>query len=170
MKTVFFSHVTLLGILVMSAFISGCNGNAAVNKNDTPSISPDSSMDSDQSLRRLDDEGYLYYMDYTSDYYGPDVIDALRQVGFIDSGCSSFFTHNTEGEPVTCRNYDYPHRVSSEDRTLTGLNIVLHCKPEGKYESIAIGDAVWCDENSPYLQKGGPDLEGFDPGMLDILP
>ena len=163
-------HISLLWIFVMSAFLVGCNVNIAVNKEDAPSMPSDNNEVSDQPLRRLDDDGYLYYMDYTGDYYGPDVIDSLRRIGYVDSGCSNFFTHNTEGEPVTCRNYDYPHRISSEDRTLTGLNIVLHCKPEGKYESIAISDAVWCDENSPYLQKGGPDLAGFEPGMLDILP
>ena len=35
------------------------------------------------SSTRLDDEGYLYYMDYTKDYYGKDVMDAMRKVGFI---------------------------------------------------------------------------------------
>jgi len=60
--------------------------------------------------------------------------------------------------------------VSKEDQTLTGLNIVLHCKPQGKYESIAVADAVWCGEDNPLLQKGGPDKEGFDVKLLDILP
>ena len=119
---------------------------------------------------RLDDDGYLYYMDYENDYYGPEVMDAMRKTGYIDAGCSVFFTHNIKGEPITCRNYDYPHRVSGEDTTLTGLNIVLHCKPEGKYESIAVADAVWCDAQNPLLQRGGPDQEGFDPDMLRILP
>ena len=123
-----------------------------------------------KALTRLDEDGYLYYMDYEKDYYSKEVMDRMREIGFVDPGCSVFFTHNTEGEPITCRNYDYPHRVSKEDRTLTGLNIVLHCKPEGKYESIAVADAVWCGENDPLFQRGGPDLEGFDPDMLDILP
>ena len=122
------------------------------------------------SIFRLDEEGYLYYMDYTMDYYGPDVMNALKEGGFIDTGCSAFFTHDPEGNPITCRNYDYPHRVSQEDRTLTGLNVVLHCKPEGKYESIAMADAVWYDEQNQLLQKGGPDLPGFDIHLLDILP
>ncbi len=125
---------------------------------------------SSDAVARLDEEGYLYYMDYEKDYYSQEVMDAMRKIGYIDPGCSVFFTHNIDGEPITCRNYDYPHRVSKEDRTLTGLNIVLHCKPEGKYESIAVADAVWCDESNPLLQRGGPDLEGFDPGLLDILP
>ena len=122
------------------------------------------------SIFRLDEEGYLYYMEYTQDYYGPEVMNTLKEGGFIDVGCSSFFTHDPEGNPITCKNYDYPHRVSQEDGTLTGLNVVLHCKPEGKYESIAMADAVWCGEHNPLLQKGGPDLPGFDIHLLDVLP
>ena len=142
--------LTVLIVIALSACSSESKDNAAV--------------------KRLDDDGYLYYMDYTKDYYGTEVIDAMRKIGYIDPGCSVFFTHNLEGEPLTCRNYDFAHRVSQEDQTVTGLNIVLHCKPEGKYESIAVADAVWCGENNPLLQKGGPDLEGFDPALLDILP
>ena len=121
-------------------------------------------------LTRLDDNGYLYFMDYKKDYYSPEVMDAMRRLGYIDPGCSAFFTHNTEGEPITCRNYDVLHRVSEEDPSPTGLNIVLHCRPEGKYESIALADAVWCGEDNPLLQRFGPDQEGFDPDWLDILP
>lgn len=121
-------------------------------------------------LTRLDADGYLYFMDYTGDYYGPHVIEAMREAGIIDPGCSSFITHNPEGEPISCRNYDYPHRMSEDDHTLTGLNIVLHCKPDGKYESIAVADAIWCDPDNPLLRVGGPDREGFDISFLDVLP
>lgn len=125
---------------------------------------------SQKSLVRLDEDGYLYYMDYTADYYGPEVSKKLENAGFIDTGCSTFFTHNTDGDPITCRNYDYPHRVSDTDRSMTGLNVVLHCKPEGKYESIAVADAIWCDESNPLLRKGGPDEADFDVHMVDTIP
>ena len=144
----------LMVIVLMLCPLSGCASEA----------------EKQDAVIRLDDDGYLYYMDYTKDYYSPEVLDAMREIGYIDPGCSVFFTHNVAGECISCRNYDYPHRVSEEDRTLTGLNIVLHCKPEGKYESIAIADAVWCGENNPLLQRGGPDQEGFDVNLLDILP
>ena len=147
----------LQAIMVLALIISPMAANASETSN--PCV-----------VTRLDEEGYLYYMDYVKDYYSPEAMNAMRKIGFIDPGCSVFFTHNAEGEPITCRNYDYPHRVSEEDRTLTGLNIVLHCKPEGKYESIAVADAVWCDESNPLLQRGGPDREGFDASFLDILP
>ena len=156
----------LLIISVLTFLITGCGLNISVVNNGTDR----SDVSGQREVIRLDEDGYLYYMDYTKDYYGSDVIDALKKDGFIDTGCSTFFTHNSDGEPITCRNYDYAHRVSKEDRTLTGLNIVLHCKPEGKYESIAMADAVWCDETNPLLQRGGPDLPGFDVGLIDIIP
>ena len=156
----------LLIIAVLTFLITGCGLNISVVNNGTDQ----SDVSGQREVIRLDEDGYLYYMDYTKDYYGSDVIDALKKDGFIDTGCSTFFTHNSDGEPITCRNYDYAHRVSKEDRTLTGLNIVLHCKPEGKYESIAMADAVWCDETNPLLQRGGPDLPGFDVGLIDIIP
>ena len=145
---------TLIVITLMVISISGCA----------------SEPEKQDAVTRLDDDGYLYYMDYTKDYYGSEVMNAMRKIGYIDPGCSVFCTHNVEGEPITCRNYDIAHRVSEEDQTITGLNIVLHCKPEGKYESIAVADAVWCDESNPLLKQGGPDQKGFDVSMLDILP
>ena len=151
-KVCFLTALVAIGLVVV--VLSGCSSH-----NETQA-----------AVRRLDDEGYLYYMDYTKDYYGSDLMDAMRKIGYVDPGCSVFVTHNAEGEPITCRNYDFAHRVSKEDPTVTGLNIILHCKPEGKYESIAVADAVWCGESNPLLQKGGPDQEGFTPDLLDILP
>ena len=130
----------------------------------------DNLIGNSKGIRRLDEDGYLYYLDYTRDYYGSETVEALRKFGYIDSGCSTFFTHNIDGDPITCRNYDYPHRVSKEDRTLTGLNIILHCKPEGKYESIAVADATWIGPNDPMFQRGGPELAGFDLDKLAVLP
>lgn len=125
---------------------------------------------SQKSIRRLDEEGYLYYMDYTEDYYQPELLEEMMEAGIIEIGCSTFFTHNLDQEPITCRNYDYPHRLQDEERTMTGLNVILHCKPEGKYESIAVADAVWCDETNPLLVKGGPDQKDFNIDMLKIIP
>ena len=121
-------------------------------------------------IKRLDKEGYLYYMDFTKDYYSQDVMNKMMEIGYVAPGCSVFYTHNFEGDGIVGRNYDFAHRVSEDDSTITGLNIILHCKPEGKYESIAVADAVWCGENNPLLQKGGPNKEGFDSSLLDILP
>ena len=143
-----------LMVILLIGLLSGCTFNSAKKDN----------------LTRLDEEGYLYYMDYTQDYYSSKVIDKMKMKGFVSPGCSVFYTHNVEGDGIIGRNYDCPHRVSEQDSSLTGLNVVLHCKPEGKYESIAVADAVWCGENNPLCQKGGPDKEGFDVELFDILP
>lgn len=140
--------------MILQLSCSGCSANQTPEK----------------PVRRLDDDGYLYYMDYTGDYYASEVIKEMEEKGLVNTGCSSFFTHNPDGEPITCRNYDYPHRLADETRSMTGLNIVLHCKPEGKYESIAVADAIWCDENYPLLVQGGPDKEDFNFDVLKILP
>ncbi|WP_248922093.1 carcinine hydrolase/isopenicillin-N N-acyltransferase family protein [Olsenella intestinalis] len=119
---------------------------------------------------RLDDDGYLYYLDYAKDYYSEEVLRKLDESGATRPSCSAFFTHTLEGEPLTCRNFDEPHRVSAEDRTITGLNVVLHCAPAGKYESIGAADAVYCDTKNPLLKRGGPDVEGFSADLLDTIP
>ena len=160
----------LLTASITAACFTGCGGAAQPAAEQQPTAEQPATEQQpaaeQRSVTKLDDDGYLYYMDYTKDYYGPEIIEALRKV----AGCSNFFTHNTEGEPITCRNYDYPHRLPDEKRSLTGLNVVLHCKPEGKYESIALADAIWCDENNPLLRQNGPDEQDFDPDMLDIIP
>ena len=76
---------TLTAIALIVCLLSGCG----------------SSTGTHAGITRLDKDGYLYYMDYTKDYYGPEVMEAMRKVGYIDSGCSTFCTHNTDGEPIT---------------------------------------------------------------------
>lgn len=59
--------IVLSAIALIACLLSGCG----------------SSTGTHAGITRLDDEGYLYYMDYTKDYYGKDVMDAMRKVGFI---------------------------------------------------------------------------------------
>ena len=121
-------------------------------------------------LVRLDEDGYLYYLDYAKDYYSDEVLRALEDSGATKPACSAFFTHTLDGSPLTCRNYDKLHTVSAEDPTPTGLNVVLHCALPGKYESIAMGDAIYCQKDNPLLTRGGPDTEGFSVDMVDTIP
>ena len=153
--------------------LSGCAQAPADSRSDTKtdtSIEVAAWQPSKGELVRLDEDGYLYYLDYAKDYYSDEVLKKLDDAGKTKPACSAFFTHTLEGDPLTCRNYDEPHRVSAEDRTLTGLNVVVHCAPSGKYESIAVGDAFYCDDGNPLLTRGGPDKEGFDVGVLDTIP
>jgi hypothetical protein len=48
--------------------------------------------------------------------------------------------------------------------------VVLHCAPSGKYESIAVADAFYCSKNNPLLTRGGPDMDGFELSMVDVIP
>ena len=121
-------------------------------------------------IRRLDDRGYLYFMDYEDDYYDPELIRYIKEAAAARAGCSCFMTHNENGDVLTCRNYDLGHRVSPDDPTFTGLNVIIHCKPVGKYESIGVCDAVWIDPFNPLFQAKGPEREGFSPVLFAGLP
>ena len=64
-KKEFLTMLTAIALIV--CLLSGCGSSAGTHAD----------------ITRLDDEGYLYYMDYSKDYYGKDVMDAMRKVGFI---------------------------------------------------------------------------------------
>ena len=159
--------------LACALALSGCAqapATPAAEKSQVTSLEAGSQRPAAGVPDRLDDDGYLYYLDYAKDYYSEEVLRKLDESGATRPSCSAFFTHTLEGEPLTCRNFDEPHRVSAEDRTITGLNVVLHCAPAGRYESIGVADAVYCDTNNPLLKRGGPDAEGFSPDLLDTIP
>ena len=61
----FLTMLTAAALVV--CLVSGCGSSAGTHAD----------------ITRLDDEVYLYYMDYSKDYYGKDVMDAMRKVGFI---------------------------------------------------------------------------------------
>lgn len=121
-------------------------------------------------IQRLDEKGCLYFMDYTGDFYDPGLIRKIKKAAAAKAGCSCFLTHNEHGHVLTCRNYDLGHRVSENDPAFTGLNVILHCQPKDKYESIGVCDAVWIDPFNPLFQSCGPDKEGFSTEMFSCLP
>ena len=165
-------YLALFAIACVLA-LSGCAQAPASSSADAKSGSASESAawnPSKGELIRLDEDGYLYYLDYVKDYYSDEILQELDDLGKTKPGCSAFFTHTLEGDPLTCRNFDVPHRVSAEDHALTGLNVVVHCAAPGKYESIAVGDAVYCGDNNPLLTRGGPDTEGFSVDMVDTIP
>ena len=112
-----------------------------------------SSTGAHAGITRLDDEGYLYYMDYTKDYYGKDVMDAMRKVGFIDSGCSTFFTHNTDGAPITCRNVD--EAVQNPHTNASGISMTQY---SAIYNNEKKTVEVWPFQN--YLKSFVFDVTG----------
>ena len=144
-----------------------------------------------ESVKRIDEKGQLYYMDYTGNYYGgakiiTKIIKLLRK-----NGCSAFITKTPEGQIVTGRNYDMPHLNKQGD--VFGVNMVVHCHPEGKYESLAGTDSVWlgnvgfdihtgCFDDGktsltglaliPYICMDGINEKGFTVSILalDVKP
>ena len=40
------------------------------------------------------------------------VLSAIALIACFVSGCSTFFTHNTDGAPITCRNYDSTRNIA----------------------------------------------------------
>ena len=56
--------VLLLMVALLVSMLSGCTSDSA--KGD--------------KLTRLDNEGYLYYMDYTKDYYSDEVMDKMGRL------------------------------------------------------------------------------------------
>ena len=115
------------------------------------------------SLRKEDERGLLYHMEYTADYY--KLLPALNIA--VNAGCSTFVTKNMQGEPVMGRNYDLRHfknNIETSPADMSGLIVAVHtANPKAKYRSVSFSDAFWLDN------KGGTFYEGtLDDGKKDI--
>lgn len=118
-----------------------------------------------ESIKRVDNDGYLYHMICEYDYY--DLPDTFKAI--IDAGCSSFVTRTPDGDVLYCRNYDYSHYKNNDrvNNPRTGLNMIVEgYNPKAKYKSIGCGDAYWIDfKNGTYANgmadDGVTDLSGF---------
>ena len=116
-----------------------------------------------ESIKRVDEKGYLYEMKAEYDWY--DLPYAFKQV--IDTGCSTFVTKNREGEVLFCRNYDYSHfYLNQRSNPRTGINVIVKGNnPKAKYKSLSVADAFWLDF------KNGIYIEGVaDDGKSDVSP
>jgi len=124
-----------------------------------------------KSLRRLDERGLLYEMEYTADYR---IFMKLIEKLVSSSGCSTMFAATPEGEPILCRNYDFSHYRygDSTDKTaLTGLNIVLHVNnPHVKYRSLGVVDGYWLDAKGGHFFEGSLEDGKTDISLMALLP
>ncbi len=121
-----------------------------------------------ESLRRVDEKGSLYYMEYAGSYYGPvswpvKVLKLMKK-----GGCSAFQVQTPEGEYLTGRNYDLPHKDAAGK--IYGVNLVLRCRPEGKYASISGVDAAWLSVLGLKMQPGCLDDGKTDLTALALAP
>ncbi len=114
-----------------------------------------------ESIRRVDEKGYLYHMVCNYDYY--DLPEAFKAV--ISAGCSTFVVKNLEGEVLFCRNYDFSH-FHNNDRSnpRTGLNMIIEGNnPKARYRSLGVADTYWADF------KNGSAINGLlDDGKSDL--
>lgn len=92
-----------------------------------------------KTIRRINKEGTLYSMDYTSNYYTWWADFMMWVVTKV--GCTTFVAQDLDGDNYMFRNYDMPHK--DEDGNITGLEVVLKLSPQGKYKSINMVDSAW---------------------------
>ncbi|MBQ8995907.1 MAG: hypothetical protein IJ091_08825 [Oscillospiraceae bacterium] len=121
-----------------------------------------------ESLRRVDEKGYLYYMESDWDYY--DIPEVFMPI--FDTGCSTFFVKNLEGEPMMYRNYDYRHYYHGDKNgELTALGVVVRSSnPKAKYKSIGVADAFWLDRVKQEMVEGTLDDGKTDVSALVLTP
>lgn len=117
------------------------------------------------TIQRIDRDGYLYHMDYLSDYYKPAVAGFFKLVYTIirKSGCSAFVAYNDNLDFIMGRNYDYPHK--DKNGNITGLNVALHTAPQGKFRSLAFADASWISLLGYSYHAGA-----LDNGICNLTP
>ncbi len=138
-------------------------------------------------VKRVDRQGSLYYMECNADYYG-SVSWPIKALGLVKKGgCSAFLAKTPEGDWITGRNYDLPHK--DEQGNVFGVDMVLKCSPAGKYKSLAGVDTVWlsalgikmkpgCLDDGktkitglalmPYLCMDGMNEKGFTVSILAL--
>ena len=112
------------------------------------------------TLKRMDEKGRLYYLDYLDKYQGLSFSLFMNAFHLTGKACSAFIRRNEKGEVITGRNYDMPH--FNRKREVTGVNVIVRC--HGRYESLNCADAWWLRKTA----RGGYDQGKLDDGITDI--
>lgn len=102
---------------------------------------------------RLDSDGFLYYTEYTGNYYNWFYRTFMARTR--GTGCSAFITRTENGDVIMPRNMDYPHLDDKNE--LTGLNVVVRLSPKGKYASVNVADAYWLSTLGVPYYRGALD-------------
>lgn len=119
-------------------------------------------------VRRVDENGSLYYMECDANYYGA-VSLPIKALGLVKKGgCSAFIARTPEGDIITGRNYDMPHKDDSDN--IFGVDMVLKCMPKGKYRSIAGVDTVWLSALGIKMRPGCLDDGTTKISALAFMP
>lgn len=122
-----------------------------------------------KSLKRIDKEGKLYYIEYTGNYYSPFITIPNKLIKPIkNAGCSCFYVKNPNKKNETARNYDLAH--IDKKGNPTGLNVVVKCNPKNKYSSIGIADAAFISALGIPYYSGSLDNPKTNTSYLALLP
>ncbi|GEM_PF-945833 len=107
-------------------------------------------------MRKEDERGILYFMDYKANYYTLEKFTAA----LTKSGCSSFLAKSSEGGYLFGRNYDFCHYKLNQKTTpeeSTGLIVVVRtANPRAKYKTLGVIDGFWLDNAKGTLFEGVP--------------
>ena len=121
-------------------------------------------------IRREDERGLLYFMDYKADYYKLEKYATL----LTNSGCSTFLTKNREGRYLLGRNYDFSHyrfNKKGEPEDITSLILVVRTKnPKAKYRTLGVVDGFWLDFAKGTYFEGVPSDGKTDMTRLAMAP
>jgi len=124
------------------------------------------------SIKKIDERGLLYYMDYKANYYKLEKYASL--IANTKPGCSTFYTKNNEGESILGRNYDFNHyryNVKGEDKDITSLIIIVKGEnPKAKYKSLGVVDGFWLDFDKGRYFEGSPSDGKTDMTRLAMAP
>lgn len=169
MKNIVLASTAVVVVILLVGFLAVMHPDEGGNPHSADWLD-DNMKSSLETLKRVDKEGVLYEMDCDYDYYNNEaILELLKQYGVYDAGCSAFVTWNDNGDGVlTARNYDYRHTTPAGE--YTGLNVAIHCSPEGKYRSIGIADAYWLDPVTGTFCAGVLDDGKTDISNLVLLP
>lgn len=121
-------------------------------------------------IRKEDERGLLYYMDYRADYYKLEKYTSMLTA----SGCSTFLAKNEEGNYLLGRNYDFSHyrfnkKGGPED--ITSLIIVVRTdNPKAKYKTLGVVDGFWLDFAKGSFFEGVPSDGTTDMTRLAMAP
>jgi len=155
-----------------------------MNKNPHKYVKNKNTIATLNSIKRLDKDGYLYFMENTINYASNQKLISWMEdyeqktkkwvaTTFHDA-CSAFCTLDFDGHMLTGRAYDFGHWLKNGKST--GLNIMMHTaknvKQGIKYETIATTDVALCAKSFglPEYRNGTLDDGKTDTSFISLLP
>lgn len=123
-----------------------------------------------ESIKRIDEEGNLYYINYTADY-NKSLVGAFSKFLNIatKSSCTSFLTSDIDTkEIINARNFDTTHL--NDDNELETMALIIELNPENAYRSLNVFDVLYYWNIGIKYHPGNLDDGIFDNSILAVAP